>query len=170
MAFTVEDGTGLDDANAYIEVDYADEYFDDRGITAWTGSSTVKEQAIVRATDYVETRYGNNFAGQREVDGQALSFPRDYIYDFEGNEIEGVPVNLKKAVAEYALRALSAALMPDPDVNDSGRAVKSTRQVVGPIEDTTEFFQGVARLTKPYPAADKLLSSLLVSRGGVIRA
>lgn len=170
MTFIVEDGTGLDTANAYISAEYADAYHADRGNTAWTGSSTVKQQAIVRATDYVDTRFGNNFGGSKLVAEQALSFPRSGLYDADGNEIEGLPEKLKKAVAEYALRALSAALMPDPSTDDTGYAVKSKKEVVGPIEESTDYFEGSRRLFKAYPAADKLLKTYLVSTGGVIRA
>lgn len=37
MAFVVEDGSGIANANAYITVAYADEYFSDRGNADWAG-------------------------------------------------------------------------------------------------------------------------------------
>ena len=171
MTFIVEDGTGLDDANAYITEAFADSYFADRGVTAWAGSSTLKEQAIVRATDYVDTRYGTSFRGIPLVSTQALAFPRDDLLDAQGNEIEGIPEKFKKAIAEYALRALSAALLPDPSVSDTGMRLKMKKEVVGPIEEQTEFFGGGAiYIFKPYPAADKLLQEYLLGAGGSIRA
>ena len=122
MAFTVEDGTGLANANAYISVAYADAYHEERGNDAWTGTDTVKQQAIVQATDYVETRWGQKFRGTPEFldTPQALAFPRVCIYDRYGGAITGVPEVLRHAVAELSLRALTQALMPDGDRPASG--------------------------------------------------
>ena len=171
MTFIIEDGTGLSTANAYEAVAFADSYFADRGITAWTGSSTVKEQAIVKATDYVDTKFGASFRGIPLVSDQALAFPRADLLDAQGNAIEGIPEKFKKAVAEYALRALTASLLPDPTVDESGMRLKSKKEVVGPIEESLEYSGGGAIYTfKPYPAADKLLQEYLVNAGGSIRA
>ena len=167
MAFTVEDGTGIEDANAYITTAWADDYFADRGEAAWTGSDTVKQQAIVKATDYIETRWGASFRGEPEFPDtpQGLSFPRLYLTDRYGRAVEGIPTDLKKATAEYALRALSAALMPDPSINATG-VVVGTREKVGPIETETSysgFLQNA--VLRAYPAADRLLSPYLVGGG-----
>lgn len=172
MAFTVEDGTGLENSNAYISLAFATAYFGDRGVAAWTGSDTVKQQAIVRATDYIETRYGQQFRGTRGSPTQALSWPRSNAFDDNGFELTGVPVQLQKAAAEYALRALSASLMPDPVTDTSGQSVKMKKEVVGPIEETTEYHgSGVIQTIKPYPAADRLLAGLVLgSQGRSIRA
>lgn len=166
MAFTVEDGTGVADANAYITTAYADTYHSDRGNAAWTGTSTVKEQAIVRATDYVEARWGLRFKGIKEFTDplQPLSFPRLYIYDENGLAIEGIPTMLKRAIAEYALRALSAALLPDPD--QSQGAITGTRKKVGPIETETTYATAVAPIMQAYPLADRMLQPLLALAPG----
>lgn len=174
MAFTVEDGTGLEDANAYVEVAFVDSYFADRGIAAWTGSSTVKQQAIVRATDYIDTRYAGQFKGLRVDADQALQFGRTGIYDEFGDELDPMPKQLLKATAEYALRALSSTLMPDPTTDDSGQSIKRKTEKVGPIEETVEYHgTGVVSTLKPYPAADRLLTELLnggFGQGRTIRA
>lgn len=172
MAFTVEDGTGVAGANAYIAVAYADAYFAERGITAWTGSNTVKEQAIVKATDFIETRWGDRFLGSPEFldPRQPLGFPRLELYDRAGQLVEGIPEKLKKATAEYALRALSGELMPDPVTDTSGAMVIGNRQKVGPIETEVTYAassQG-STVLKPYPAADRLLSEYV--RGSQARA
>ena len=73
MAFVVEDGTGLENANSFCSVAFADSYFSDRGIAAWTGSNTVKEQALVRATDYISNRF--TFRRDPYSEEQALPFP-----------------------------------------------------------------------------------------------
>lgn len=174
MAFTVEDGTGVADANAYIDLDYANAYHAERGNSDWTGIDEARQQAIVRATDYVETRWGNNFRGTPEFPDtpQGLSFPRLYIYDRYGNAIEGVPEILKRAIAEYSMRALTAALMPDPERPPSGTSgpVTSVREKVGPIESETRYAFGLVTPEQvSMPAADRLVRQLIWQQGGVYR-
>ena len=53
-----EDGTGLASANAYVSIEFADEYFSARKNEAWAGlDSAAKEAAIIKATDYIEEVY-----------------------------------------------------------------------------------------------------------------
>lgn len=161
MAFTVEDGTGLEDANALIDVAFADAYFTDRGVAAWTGDAdTVKKPAIVRATDYLNNRF--KFKGCKFREEQALEFPR--------NDTADMPVKMKQAVAEYALRALTTVLAPDPTVDATGGKVLMKREKVGPVEEETQYSDSTSvSLLKPYPAADMLLRGLIDTVRRVIR-
>lgn len=161
MAFTVEDGTGVADANAYITVAWANAYHADRGNTAWTGADALKEQAIVRATDYIETRWTGQFRGTPEfLDPlQPLQWPRLNAYDANGIAYEGIPDLLMRATAEYALRALSAALMPDPEYAQG--ATTLVRKKIGPIETETRYAEVVNPIVHEYPLADRLLRPLL---------
>lgn len=163
MAFTLEDGTGLEDSNALISVAFADEYHTDRGNTGWTGATGVKEAAIIRATDYLCNRF--TFLGDKYNEDQALEFPRVY----EDEEEAEMPVKMQQAVAEYALRALSAALAPDPTTDDTGGRVTMKREKVGPIEEETHYSDSSVSLLKPYPAADMLLRGLVDTARRVIR-
>ncbi|AEP08893.1 DnaT-like ssDNA-binding protein [Micavibrio aeruginosavorus] len=142
MAFVVEDGTGLPDANSYASVAEADAYHTDRGNAAWTGSNSVKQAALVRATDYVEQAYAGRWKGCALTEEQALSFPRDEAV---------VPAKLKQAVIQLALEAIATDLNPTQD-----RAVK--REKVDVIE--VEYMDN-ARNGKTRPAIDGLLSGLL---------
>lgn len=199
MAFVVEDGNGLPTANAYIDVAYADAYFADRAITAWTGADNVKQAAIIKATDYIDKAFGSRFLHGKafvsvpsdETLDQALEFPRDARVSFIGNanytDVQYVyrqdsfvtsplakpvqiPRCLKQATAEYALRALSNALAPDPEMDASGLEVTSKTEQVGPITETVAYFNAAGiRVTQPYPAADLLLKPLIRSGGMAIR-
>jgi hypothetical protein len=173
MTFVVEDGTGKINANAYIDDTWADTYFSERGIAAWTGIQSVKQQAIVRATDYIEQRFRGRFRGDREFPDtpQALSWPRTNALYGEGQTIIAVPVELQKACAEYSLRALSATLAPDPVVDATGRIVISQTSTVGPLTKSTTFAPtSVPLVFTPYPAADMLLRPLLRSSNALVRA
>lgn len=205
MTLVVEDGNGLPDANAYIDVAFADDYFTLRGVTAWNGAQTAaKEVAIVKATDYIDTVFTNRFLGvpafvsmpADPVNDQALQFPRDTRQVFVGNldyvdvntiypqfgypnlttfadltKPVVIPTQLKKACAEYALRALqNGTLLVDPTVDPTGQLVQTIREKVGPIDTTTTYYNlaGIS-ITQPYPAADLLLKPLLKAGGTVTR-
>lgn len=172
MAFVAEDGTGVASANSLTTVAFADAYFADRAVTAWAAlTEPAKQASLIKATDYIETRWSTKFKGERqftEDPAQALSFPRLCI----GSD-GAVPVGIQKATAEYALRAAAAPLAPDPVLDTTGRSATKIRSKVGPLEDEAEYAtEGpLARpaLLRPYPAADMLVRPFIKTSSGVIR-
>ncbi len=173
MAFVVEDGTGLATANAYISVADARAYWSDVGVTFSQPDSTptatfpiTLQMAIVAATRYMELRFKSRFKGFKQfpstVDpvfaGQALPWPRVEVYDREGYVIEGVPLGIRHACAEYMSRVFVAPLAPDPDDRSNLK-----REKIGPIE--FEFVPGGFPKFKPYPTADGLLAEFTYSGG-----
>lgn len=164
MAFTLEDGTGVVDANSYVDVAFADAYFADRGITAWTGTADLKKTWFIQATDYVEGRFGRRFIGTPTNENQGLHFPVNDVDELDEDEI---PVKLKRAICEYAIRAKTAPLAPDPTIDASGVAVVTVGKKLGPLEKTFQVVgSGVPALFRPYPAADMLLAGLLIPSSG----
>lgn len=111
-----------------------------------------------------------SFVFGRESGVQPLEFPRAGLYVY-GERVTGVPIRLKQAAAEYAVRARSAALYADPVVDDTGRAVTFRDESVGPLKDITRYEDGagISALIKPYPAADNLLEPLVKPAGGTWR-
>lgn len=177
MAFVVEDGTGLDDANAYITVQEFKDYHDDRGNDYSTFGSAPPtdqeiEKSIVSATDYIDNNFGSSFMGCREFpeNPQALYFPRTNIW-VDGQQLPNIPTQLKNATAEYAFRALSgSSLENDPVYDDSGRTVIEKKEVIGPIEEEVKYSDDNSYvITRRYPGADKWLRSLTFGKG-VVRA
>jgi len=161
MAFTAEDGTGLADANAGITVEFADAYFADRGETGWTGTTPQKQTAIVRATDYVETRFADKLRGYILVETQALCVPRTDMYDSQLRDLGPVPLAYQQAIAEYAKVALTKVLQPNPSDGFDGAPLKRKREKVGPLEDEWEFQEGWAAFgIVPWPRADALIEKL----------
>jgi hypothetical protein len=170
MAFIVEDGTGVEDANAGVSVEYVDEYCADRAMTEWTGDTATKRSAIIRATDYIENRF--SFKGEPYSEDQGLHYPISDSYDAdeddETDEPAEMPENYLKAIAEYSVRALSGPLAPDPVVSDTGLQVSSKMEKVGPLEESTTYTTSQARVIRAYPAADMLLRDLVKSTGNSV--
>jgi hypothetical protein len=166
--FVVETGDGIENANAYITVEWADAYFLDRLGQEWVASIPIKQAAIIKATDYIETRYSTKFLGirqdvyQTKTVIQGLSWPRCRAF-FNGLLLTGVPDLLKRATAEYAVRALTADLVPDITKTDKSKfEVKKTVVTVGPIVTETEYDTGKKQSNfNAYPYADSLLYNLL---------
>ncbi len=168
MAITIEDGTGLSNAEAYVSVADCDTYHSNRGNAAWTGADSVKEEALRKATAYLEGIYAQRFVGTKGSSTQALSWPRENAYDRDGVLISGnaLPQALVDAQAELALRALSGDLAPD--VSNPG-AIRRKRSKVGPIETETEY-SGGASDAKSYRLVGLLLRPILTHGRGTIRA
>jgi hypothetical protein len=178
MAFTLEDGTGVIGANAYVDVAFVTAYLTDRNRETENGwdaaAAGATQAAIIAATDYIERVFGPRFLGNRASapEAQGLGFPRVGIVK-DGFQLVSttLPVGLQQATAEYAVRALAAILQPDPTIDATGKAVTRKREKVGPIEEETEYEAGgsITNLVKPYPAADALLTGLIRPTSGVIR-
>lgn len=155
MAFVVQDPDApASDANAYITVQEFKDYHTDRG-NVYTASDTEIEQAIVRATDYMDTRW--TFAGTREDADQSTECPRSGVYDqTTGWEVYGYPDELKEACAEYALTALGSSLYPSaPNVDTSGKNVKRYRRKADVVEREVEFFAAGSKISwLKHPLAD----------------
>lgn len=158
----VEDGSGVETANAYVSEAYASTHHDLRGNTKWNDYSIPqKERAIVRACDYIDKRFSRKFRGIRMTMDQGLEWPRLSAFDDSGYPFNGdgrLPKQLQKAAAEYALRAaLYMVLAPDPtntfiapqqsmvtgETNEDADAVKgilvSKSQKVGPVEQSIRY-------------------------------
>jgi hypothetical protein len=165
MAIVVEDGTGLDSAQSYSSAADADAYHLARGNAAWASATlSAKEAALVRATDYIDRRWGLRMLGRRLSSAQALEWPRTHVWDEFGTLRAGVPREVRMACAEYALRALSDSLAPDPVLSANGRIVRKLERVEGAVTEETEYAPGIAAPeVRPYPLADSMLARLVRS-------
>ena len=73
-------------------------------------------------------------------------------------------MNLKKAIAEYALRALTTVLAPDPIVDSNGLITVLTKKQLGPLQKQYDYVgnpKATPSLLRNYPAADMLLTGLV---------
>jgi hypothetical protein len=168
MALIVETGNGLADAESYISIADADTYFLNRGITAWSGSDHHKEEALRRATDYMEGRYYGQWKGQRKYPEQALAWPRVEVFDTDGYEISdsSVPVQVKRACAEYAMRALTATLLPD---ETAPGITSESVSIPGPISKSVSY-SGTKTTMSVYYAVDRILRPVLIPSDSMERS
>lgn len=168
MPFVVETGAGIAGANSYTSIAFADAYFAERGNTVWAAiiDPTDKEKYLIRATDYIELVFGRRFIGDMAAMGQALSWPRYYAYPHLHTVI---PLNLQKATAEYALRAIDGPLLPDPMTDSNGFLTVVTKKVIGPIEKEFKVMGGGRSAVRSYPVADAFMVSLLAPGTGGTR-
>jgi hypothetical protein len=172
MALVVEDGTGIATANSYVTVAEADTYFTDRSEESWAATTESKEAALIKATDYVETRWIEKYRGRVEFPDtpQALGFPRLDLYTKQGTLISGIPTNLKKAIFEYALKALTTSLFLEPTIDDTGQKLTLKRSKVGPIEKEVEYAEGsTVSSIKPFASADLLMKQYVTTGGSNFR-
>lgn len=154
MALIVETGTASTTADSYSSVADADAYLAARGYTLWAPLLLAeKEQALRRATDYMQQVFHRRWVGARLTTAQALDWPRTrwlghgtLLY----TQTE-VPSAVKRACIELAFRAASGHLAPDTP------AQQVKRQRVDSLE--VEY----ASTSRPkYPAVDAILSPYLL--------
>lgn len=140
--FTPDDGSGLDTANAYLALAAADQYHADQGNDYWGGlTDTVKQRAIVRASGYIDKRFGSRFRGTRRRRTQGLMWPRLGAYDNDGFYLDTIPPQILKACAEYAVRAAYYNVLA-PDVP---RAVPAQDMTTSPAPSTGDIIAGQVR-------------------------
>lgn len=169
MALTVEDGTGLATAEAYISVTDADTHHSNFGNAAWALLTTAqKEQYLRRATQHMLQMYRPRWKGYRKTATQALDWPRSFVYleSFTHGATGAypflvsdtiVPNEVKTACADLALKASTETLLPDG-------TQQVAEETVGPI---TVKYDQYSPANKQYFAIDAILSPYLNSLGGI---
>lgn len=156
MAFTIEDGSGVPGANAYISDTYFTTFHTDRGVDAGFPVAEIN-QHIIRASDYVDKRFGRRFRGFRRTSAQGLEWPRLDAFTDDDYTFSGVPDQMEKAIAEYTLISLNLdrnlAPMPTPDfahqdpetgdvTNESAGMITQKSEEVGPVKESTAYADG----------------------------
>jgi hypothetical protein len=156
MAFVVETGAGIANANSYASVAAADGYVADRGVSGWASLLTSEKQmALVKATDYIEATYRDAWKGNRVSQTQALSWPRSGAYA-DGFPIDAnvVPTAVINACIEMALKAANGETL----IADQGQRVKREKIDVIEVEyadysDPAQRYPFVNRMLTPYLAS-----------------
>ena len=172
MALTVEDGTGLTNADTYLSEADADIYEDtkmlgtDTDVVAWNAATSAqKEVALRRATEWIDITFRERWKGRRNKEEQSLAWPRTNVVDSDGFSVDTdiVHQDVKDATAEMAVRAIVSDLFVI-DSAPSG-AIKRTRDKVGPLETEVEY-AGSASQRKKYDQVERMVRHLLNSHAG----
>jgi len=152
----VETGAGVADADALIEVAYADAYHRARNNDQWSDYSTTEKEAAIRAATSSLWQY--RWVGQRSF--AHLPWPRTGVVDRDGWSYsdEEIPERIKMGVAELALRAATGVLLQDQQPLDN---VKKRSETVGPISETYEYRDGPVP-ERQYAVVDVLFGEFLI--------
>lgn len=164
MSLTVETGDGVQGAEAYATIAAIGAYWTKRShmalATTWSAATDAQKEGAAReASAYLDATFGPFYRGDRRGRIQGLLWPRSSAKDEAGYDLPGLPAEIVAATCELAARALSAPLAADIDL---GARVKSQTKKVGPIEKTTEYFDGGAEATKTsYGMVSLMLATVL---------
>ncbi len=168
MTLAVEDGSGVEDADAYISIDDFNTYCDARAFAVDERDAADEETieaSIRRATLYIDGKYRSSFPGSK-VGGrsQSLEWPREDAEDAAGEEIgeDEVPVEVINATAEAAWRELLDPGSLTPDYVSSQHTQSET---VGPISVTYVPQTGASDTRPIVQVIDEILAPL-ISGGG----
>jgi len=171
MPLIVQDDNGTTPgANAYIDVAFFKAYHDDRGNVYAPYTDPDIEKAIIRATGYMDTRFAwKGYPVHMRRTDQQTAWPRSSCWDKYGAIVIGIPFEVKQASAEYALRALTTVLQPDPVRDPSGAPVRKKLSKVDVIETSVEYGgagAGASVVLAKYPAADAIIKAAGLVRAG----
>lgn len=168
MALNVETGSGSASADSYASLADATAWHAARGATAWAAiaSDALREQALVRATQYMVQVYRQRWAGRRMTATQALDWPRYMVpvIDAPGGyglypayyPQDTVPAEVRNACCELALSAAAGDLAPN-----IGRLKESVE--IGPIKTT---YSATAPAFTRYRAVDNMLQPFMAGGSG----
>jgi len=154
----VEDGSCVPSANCYVSLEYADEYMRNTGRTDWL-DKTVNERKsfLINATRYIDRTYSQlGWKGKKKYHRhQTLCFPRVELFDKDGDEVLGIPEELKQAVCEAGY--ISTSVTSLFDVKDSAGTVK--KQKVDVLE--VEYYSAADSASGTYISRFTVLDNLL---------
>lgn len=163
MALVVEDGTGKEDADSYVELADAVAYAAARGLTFPASPAGPAEAALIRATAAIDATYRARFPGQRTNGrAQSLEWPRKYAGDAAGEPIadDEIPQEVINATCEAAVRELSSPNSMMPDLERGGQ-IKSLQAGSVAIE-----YGSNATAQTTFSLIDGILSSLIGGGNG----
>lgn len=155
MTLIVESGAGSSNSDCYISLVDAATYHTSRGNAGWAAiaSDELREQAILKATDYMTQIYRSLWQGFRVTHTQALDWPRTSVLVDVHISIshDVIPVEIQRACAELALKASAGTLYAD-------QTQQVAKEKIGPIETEFDIYSPVAI---QYKSIDAMLAPYL---------
>ncbi len=181
MALTVEDGTAVVGADAYLSVADAETYLNNHAASgssnAFTTASTtaLKEIALRNAARTIDAMFASRFPGYRVQRTQGLQWPRMQAEYIDGWEIPAteVPRELKDFSCELALRFIANTTGHDtsrltPDQDNPG-AIKSEK-LKGDVAEVVTVYENGADQQTLYTLGEAMMNRILVPGSAVYLA
>ena len=162
MAIILEDGTGIEGANSYIDQDAFEEYAETHGIELASDVVAEIEAALIRASAAIDARYYGAYPGDRAKGrSQGLQWPRIAAYDSSGWLIgdDEIPVEVINATCEAAIRELQSPGSMMPDLERGGQ-IQSIR--AGSVGIT---YSAAASAQTTFTLIDGIMSNILNGAG-----
>lgn len=155
MSLTVEDGSGITNADSYLGVADATAYHAKYGNEKWTYLPDKQDVALRVATQSIDLVYAPQFPVWERTTYQALRWPRSGFVDNYGNTIDQgkMPQELLDATAEAALLYIEQELIesgtgrsaliretPDAEANVKSEQVS----IDGAVSESKSYFKPVS--------------------------
>jgi len=148
MTITVEDGSGVEDANSYIDEAFVTAFATSRGFTA-PSTTELAEQYILKAMGYLNF-YRPCFKGKKSLATNALAWPRTEVF-IDGFEFSDslIPDELRYAQAQLVIEQANGTPLY-PTVLTSSTEGFVTQSTIGPLtEKYSDKGLGVTSQYKP---------------------
>lgn len=159
----VETGLEIANADSYITLAYALDFHSKFGNDAWAAIATdkLREGYIRKATAYMSQAYRQMWKGYRKTATQSLDWPRSFVYlePFVHGAIGAypflvadniVPIEVKNACCELALRAKTETLSPDLTQNVKKKSVGSISVEYDEYSKQGKRYESVTNMLRPY--------------------
>lgn len=163
VSLVVEDGSCVPSANSYVSLDFANDYMRNTGRQEWEKKSENERKSyLINATNYIDRTYTKvGWKGQKKFHRrQSLCFPRVELFDKDGDEVLGIPNELKKAVCEAAFINTTTSLFA---IKDSSGSVKKQKVDVLEVEYYSESDSSGNYISR-FTVLDSLLSDFYKSK------
>lgn len=152
MSLVTETGTGSASSESLCSVADSLSYHSARGNSTWaTITTTQQEQALRRATDFMESAYKLQWQGLRVNNTQALDWPRVDV-TANGYYVLStiVPIPVIRACAELALRAAAGDLLVDTTQQKTSTKVGDIEVAFDKNSPQAVQYPSVVALLQPY--------------------
>lgn len=152
MSIVTETGSGLANAESLCDVATALTYHTDRGNAVWLALTTAQqEQALRKATDYMEQVYKPLWQGMRVNNAQALDWPRVGVTANSYYVLSTiVPLPVQRACAELAARVSTGDLLPDTTQQKLSTKVGDIEVAYNKYSPQQKQYPQVIALLRPY--------------------
>lgn len=171
VSLIVEDGSCVPSANSYVSLEYADKYMRDTGRTTWAAKAEDERKSyLINATAYIDRTYSKiGWKGVKKFHRkQSLCFPRVELFDKDGDEVLGIPDELRRAVCEAAFIATTTSLFTTKDASGT---IKKQKVDVLEVEYYSEQDSSGGYISR-FTVLDYLLSDFYKTKTGnrILRA